>query len=331
MFLLRSTPDQSDDHAHAVAPSSADVSVIICTRDRPQMLARALATVLAAVPAETEVLVVDSASRTSDTLRVANEAGVRYVRSNVPGLSIARNIGLENATRSIVVFSDDDCALDPVFLAPLIAPFSDRRVAATTGLLRDEHDQRGASDEPQVTLVRTEDGLDAGHGALMAFRRETITGLGGFDPLLGAGRHFGGAEDLDAMCRLLHAGSRITRVPASFVRHVNTRNDLDYVALNRSYGLGLGAMCAKWLRDAPVAGLALTARVLRRSAVRYLRGIRSARSRHGQSSLMRGMWRGLWSARRIPVHSLIFADQHPPAVVGVQEEAVQIELVEKAS
>jgi len=46
---------------------------------------------------------------------------------------------------------------------------------------------------------------------------------------------------------------------------------------------------------------------------------------------MRGMWRGLWSARRIPVHGLIFADQHPPAVVGVQEEAVQIELVEKAS
>jgi glycosyltransferase involved in cell wall biosynthesis len=290
--------------------------VIICTRDRPQMLTAALASLLAAVPAECEVLVVDSASKGPETRRAALDAGVRYVRSDVPGLSIARNLGLTTATRPIAVFSDDDCALDREFLAPLIAPFSDPRIAATTGLLRDESDALGASAEPVATLTKTKDGLDAGHGALMAFRRDTIAGMGGFDPLLGAGRHFGGAEDLDAMCRLLHGGQRVARVPASVVRHVNTRDDHDYVALTTNYGLGLGAMCAKWLRGAPADGLVLTVRVLRRAAVRYLRGVRSTRSRRGQAALIRGVLRGMWAARRIPASELMFADENPPTPVG---------------
>lgn len=298
------------------APSPRDVSVIICTRDRPQMLESALSWLAKAVPSECEVIVVDSASRTEATRDVASAAGVRYVRSDTPGLSIARNLGLASSARPLVVFSDDDCALDADFLQPLIAPFADPRVDATTGLLRDETDARGPAADPVTVLTRTIQGLDAGHGALMAFRRQTVIDRGAFDPLLGAGRHYGGAEDLDAMCRLLHTGGRVARVPASVVRHVNTRDDHDYVALNTSYGLGLGAMCAKWLRGAPVDGLVLTIRVLRRAGIRYLRGLRSARMRHGQSALIRGVLRGLTTARRIPVDGLVFVDENPPARVA---------------
>ncbi len=88
--------------------TSDELAVIICTRDRPAMLRRCLASVTASTPPETDVLVVDSASVTSETREVAEAAGVRVVRSEIPGLSIARNLGLVSTGRSLVVFTDDE-------------------------------------------------------------------------------------------------------------------------------------------------------------------------------------------------------------------------------
>ena len=160
------------------------------------------------MPPGVDLLVVDSGSTSSATRDAAINAGVRYVRSDIPGLSIARNAGLAATDRELVVFTDDDCAVTSGFLAPLIAPFAMPSVAAATGTLRDIGDTSAPSAAPVEILRRTNQGLDAGHGALMAFRRSALLASGAFDPLLGAGRHFGGAEDMDAFCRLLHAGPR---------------------------------------------------------------------------------------------------------------------------
>jgi hypothetical protein len=158
-------------------------------------------------------------------------------------------------------------------------------------------------------------GLDAGHGALMAFRRSTLLSLGGFDPLLGAGRHFGGAEDMDAFCRVLHAGLLVARVPSSVVTHVNTRTDDDYVALNANYGRGIGAMCAKWMRLSRPDGWALTARVVRRGIVRLARRAKTRRGRRGQTAFLSGLVVGYREARRVPLAGAVFVDATPPAAV----------------
>jgi glycosyltransferase involved in cell wall biosynthesis len=305
---------QSDvSHASASPPSA---TVAVCTRDRPDLLASALAALQSALSAQTQILVVDSGSRSAETARVAFNAGVDYVRSDVPGLSIARNLALASSVGDVVVFTDDDCIVVPGFLDPLLAPFASPAVAATTGTLRDA----GATDTapvsaPPQTLRRTQDGLDAGHGALMAFRRATLLTLGGFDPLLGAGRRFGGAEDMDAICRVLHAGYEVVRVPDAVVTHVYTRSDEDYLRLNDSYGLGIGAMCAKWLRTHRTAGLVLTGLVVRRGLTRYVRRFGSARTRRGQGRYLRAIVRGLAQARRIPLDGEVFADLVPPAAV----------------
>jgi glycosyltransferase involved in cell wall biosynthesis len=291
------------------------VSIVLCTRDRPSLLADALAALRVALPAEAEVIVVDSGSTTTETADVAAAAGVRYVRSDVPGLSIARNLGLRSSDRDIVVFTDDDCLVVPGFLDELVAPFESASVGATTGTLRDASDDRELAPGPLVALHAVTEGLDAGHGALMAFRRSAILDLGGFDPVLGAGRRFGGAEDMDAVCRILRAGLIVVRVPRAVVRHVFTRGDDDYLRLNTNYGLGMGAMCAKWLREAGGDGRRLTAVVIRRGLSRFARRLRPARARRGQGAYLRGLVRGYAEGRRLDVADLVFVDAAPPTPV----------------
>ena len=62
-----------------------------------------------------EIIVVDNASATPDTERVAGEAGprIRYVRENRPGLDWARNRGIVETSGEVVAFTDDDCVVDP--------------------------------------------------------------------------------------------------------------------------------------------------------------------------------------------------------------------------
>lgn len=291
-------------------------TVVLCTRDRARLLEDAL-THLAAAAGDAEVLVVDSGSIDDTTRQVARKAGVGYVRSDVPGLSIARNLGLEHARGEFIVYTDDDCAVDPGFLAPLVAPFGIATVGASTGRLVDVSHHPTATNEPVQVLSRTTAGIDAGHGALMAFRTSILRGLGGFDPVLGAGRRFGGAEDLDAMSRVLHAGYSVVRVPGAIVTHLFTRDDSEYEQLNENYGLGIGAMCGKWLRTSSADGRRLSALVLRRAIVRYARRFRRARTRRGQAAYLRGFFRGLREARSIPVRDGLFVDTAPPTPVAV--------------
>ncbi|KAA9132915.1 glycosyltransferase family 2 protein [Microbacterium caowuchunii] len=294
---------------------SLRAAIVVCTRDRASMLHEALRALRRAVPEDGEIVVVDSGSRDDRTRRVAELEGVRYVRSDVPGLSIARNAGLRATDGDIVVFTDDDAAVDPGFLAPLLHAFDAPAVAAATGSLHDIDAPRAASTTGTAILSRPADGLDAGHGALMAFRRTTILDAGGFDPVLGAGRRFGGAEDMDAFCRLLLQGHEIARVPASVVTHRHTREDDDYIALNTGYGLGMGALCAKLLRTAGWRGATVAGVVLRRGLVRYARRIRSRRTRRGQGAFLRGVFRGLLAAWRMPIRDHVFVDAAPPAPV----------------
>lgn len=308
---------EDDGTASTSGPALERVCLILCTRDRPAYLAEALATIRKVLPAAIEVIVVDSGSTSDETARVVADAGVRYVRSDVPGLSIARNAGLAATEREFAIYTDDDCHVQPGFAERLVAPFAADAVGATTGRLLDIADDRPAPEAaPNRVLSRTNEGLDAGHGALMAFRVSLLRSLGGFDPLLGAGRRFGGAEDLDAFCRILVSGSTLVQVPSAIVRHVFTRNDADYVTLNRAYGLGIGAMARKWVRSTGAPGRSLTALAVRRAAVRYARRWHNARTRAGQAAYLRGFADGYREAARIPLDGLRFQDVQPPAAVA---------------
>ena len=124
-------PDRPDVAASASLPRSA--TVVICTRDRADMLARTLASLREQTRPPDQIVVVDNASRDEATRAVALRAGVDYVREDRPGLDIARNRGARAARGEIVAYTDDDVAVHPCWLERLVEAFDSPRVAAVTG------------------------------------------------------------------------------------------------------------------------------------------------------------------------------------------------------
>ena len=91
-----------------------DLSVVICTYNRPELLRLALTTLLRQAPANLtyEVVVIDNNS-TPETRAVVDEIAqsdsrVRYVRETRQGNAYARNTGVAEARAPIVAFLDDD-------------------------------------------------------------------------------------------------------------------------------------------------------------------------------------------------------------------------------
>ncbi|MFD1715631.1 glycosyltransferase [Amnibacterium flavum] len=286
-----------------------DLTIIICSRNRPQMLEQALASVLRHSPAECEILVVDSASDGPRTEEVSRAAGVSYVRADRPGLSIARNVGLETSTRPLVLFTDDDCEATPDWIPTLLAHFEDPQVASVTGRMLQE-DEAAVVGAPLVVYRSTEQGIDAGHGALMAFRRSEVLLLGGFDPLLGAGRRLSGAEDLDIFCRLLGAGWAIVHDPAIAIRHRHTRIGDEYNALMEGYGRGLGGLALKFVRLEPMVGLRITAIIVRRTVNRLITRVLKGRLRDALADghMLWGIGEGMVIGRRLPLNGQVFGE-----------------------
>src|ERR1044072_2596739 len=88
-----------------------NVSVVIPTRNRCALLARALATVLGQRGVEVEVFVVDEGSSdgTADFVRGLGDPRVTLVRHATPhGVAAARNVGIERARAPWIAFLDDD-------------------------------------------------------------------------------------------------------------------------------------------------------------------------------------------------------------------------------
>src|SRR5260370_9471328 len=94
-------------------PARPEVSVIIPTRNRAPLLARALDSVFSQEghgdQFDLETIVVDDGSTDSTTAVVGEYAQVHYLRLSTPrGASAARNAGIEASRGVYICFLDDD-------------------------------------------------------------------------------------------------------------------------------------------------------------------------------------------------------------------------------
>lgn len=115
------------------------LSVIIPSRDRAELLQRALQSLREqSLPQDRfEVLVIDNGS--TDNTRTIVEAAlrqspnVRYLHEPRPGLHAGRHRGLKAAAGDILVFADDDIRATPGWLAAIAENFAEPRVAMVGG------------------------------------------------------------------------------------------------------------------------------------------------------------------------------------------------------
>ena len=221
------------------------LAIVVCSRDRPELLASALRAV--AGQQADEVLVVDSASRTEATAAVAAAARVRCVRVEQPGLARARNAGLRATRAEIVAFTDDDCEPAPGWAAAVRAAFDDRTAFVLGRVLA-----IGGEEQPVVQLETAprlfstgSDVMRMGHGANFAVARTAWAELGGFDELLGAGARFRAGEDTDFLWRALNAGRSGRFEPDAVVGHRVWRGRREALRTMYGYGVGQGAVARK--------------------------------------------------------------------------------------
>ena len=99
-------------------------TVVIPTRNRPDLLCLTLTSVLRQRDVDLQVIVVDDGS-TEDTAGVVSRSGDHRVRvlrqATSKGVSTARNVGLSEVTTEWVAFCDDDDLWSPDKLWPAAA------------------------------------------------------------------------------------------------------------------------------------------------------------------------------------------------------------------
>jgi glycosyltransferase involved in cell wall biosynthesis len=184
------------------------VSVVIATRNRPEMLRAAIAAVVAQTYAgPIECLVVFDQTEPDHTLESADaHRAVRVMpNSRTPGLAGGRNTGIGAATGEFVAFCDDDDLWRPTKLAEPVAGVG-TALTSVTGIVIDYGGHQSERIPRQATftlanLVRNR--LMEAHPSTVMMRREAILGPIGLVDEEIPGSY---AEDFDFIIRALQAG-----------------------------------------------------------------------------------------------------------------------------
>ena len=248
-------------------------SVIICTRNRPDDIVRAVASLLTDESPDLELIVVDQSDRddTALALRSLQDDRLRYLRSRTQGKGGALNEGLRLVRSQFVVCTDDDCEASAGWSTDLVQPMFDRpQVALVFSRVEASEYDRQLGYIPDFLpshdrlLTRPRDICDGwGLGAGMAFRRDVVVEMGGVDRAFGPGGRFPSADDFDLELRLLIKGWHVYENSSARITHHGFRTLHEGRAHTVRDWSALGASCAKALRGGhPVAALAPAASIL---------------------------------------------------------------------
>lgn len=214
-----------------------DLSVVICTYNRPELLRLALTSLLRQSPANLtyEVVVVDNNS-TAETRTVVDEiarsdARVRYVRETRQGNAYARNTGVVEARAPIVAFLDDDVTVRDHWLELIPRSFKDTKAGFIGGKVLPRWETPppswlGEANWAPIAALDYGDesfSITADHPlclltANIAFKKEVFAQHGEFSAAVQrAGDSIGSLEDHEFLMRLLRAGVTGLYVPEMIV------------------------------------------------------------------------------------------------------------------
>jgi glycosyltransferase involved in cell wall biosynthesis len=258
------------------------LSIAICTKDRPALIERclrSLQSVVANHSSAIEILIIDNApSDDSTKTLVETFTNVRYVCEPLAGLDVARNCALREATGDYIAYLDDDVVVDRGWLMGFYEAWAEHpQAAAFTGLILPYE----LATEAQVLFEQAggfRRGFDKiyygqtlpgnslypcgagifGAGCNMAYRREILIALGGFDVALDTGKPLPGGGDLDMFYHIIRSGNALIYEPRYLVFHQHRQTLEQLQRQYWSWGLGLMAFISKSLHsDRPLRKLHL--------------------------------------------------------------------------
>jgi GT2 family glycosyltransferase len=241
----------------SIRPETLQVSLIISSRNRAELLAATVDSVLQGEAIPAELIIIDQSDDPNSILGSRYEEGctIQYIWTHSKGLSRANNQGAAIAQHDLLLFTHDDVLVAPNWLRTLTQALLDqgpeavvtgRVLASTEGNMQGfapalKTDKHGAiySDASGIGMLKPLN---------MGLYRSTFDEIGGFDSNLGPGTPFPGAEDSDMGLRLLKKGYLLIYLPEAIVYHRAWRREEDYLPLRWGYGIAQGAFYAKHLK-----------------------------------------------------------------------------------
>jgi glycosyltransferase involved in cell wall biosynthesis len=247
------------------AGSPLQVAVALSTRNRAEHALACVRSILANV-GFLELLVIDQSdgTETEAALSRIEDPRLRYVRTETRGVTNGRNLGAELSHGDIVAFTDDDCRVALDWVPALTRIFAtDPEVAVVCGRVRVADEVKGLgfteSFEPHIREWKGRYppfGSDWGITANLAVRREVLSRVGMFDPMLGAGAPLRSGGEPDFLYRVLRFGLKIVNAGEVQVDHLGVRAPgKESQRLIRGYGAGTGAAFYKHVRMGDVTAL----------------------------------------------------------------------------
>jgi glycosyltransferase involved in cell wall biosynthesis len=238
-----------------MTPPLPPVSLVLCTRNRPELLADTLRSILAGEEVPAEIVVIDQSDVPCAGLAEmggGRPCEIRHVPVRSVGLGRARNAGIRAARYDLIAFIDDDMWVDPRWWGSLLrALLAAGPRSVVTGQVRAAAPEVPGGIAPSTMLgderivYEGRIGRDVLAAGNMAMHRGAVEAAGLFDERLGAGARFPASEDNDFGFRLLEAGYRIVYEPGALLHHRAWRTKKDFVRLRWCYGRGQGGYYAK--------------------------------------------------------------------------------------
>src|SRR5437667_249445 len=221
------------------------ISVVVCSHNGASTIRDTLDGLQSLDYPDVEVILVNDGS-TDSTPEIASHYPVRLITTENRGLSHARNNGINAATKEIIAFIDDDAYPDEDWLRFLALSLKDTKLVGTGGPnlspAGDGWKAEAIANAPGPNPVLLSDRI-AEHipGCNMAFRREALEAIGGFDP------HFRIAgDDVDLCWRLQERGGVIGYAPAALVWHHRRKSIRKYWKQQLGYGRAEALLERKW-------------------------------------------------------------------------------------
>ncbi|HEX5273428.1 MAG TPA: glycosyltransferase, partial [Gemmataceae bacterium] len=217
-------------------PRAPRVSVVVCTYNGGSTLDQCLRSLRDIDYPNYEVIVVDDGSTDATPTILERFPEVRAIRQPNMGLSVARNVGLREATGEVVAYTDSDCFADADWLTHLVYQLERSGAAAIGGPNLTPEDGRlaacvAASPGQPTHVLESDQVAEHVPGCNMAFRRDALLAINGFDP-----QYRKAGDDVDVCWRLQQAGHWITFAPGAFVWHHRRQNPRAYLRQQAGYG-----------------------------------------------------------------------------------------------
>lgn len=258
--------------------AQVNISAVIPTLNRPDLLRRGLVALLRCNPAPAEIVVVDGSPDAMARPVVESLGGpsaqppIRHLSSE-PGLTRQRNNVMPSCVGNVIAFFDDDACVSPDLFGELQRAYADRSVVGVTGRVIEPDDRRFGRKESRVRRLLPGGGADGTftrygyprriidvdrpcdvqfmQGCFMTARADIAQEVGFDESLAG----YGFVEDEDFSCRLSRRG-RIRYEPAAVVDHDNTGfGTRDRRRFSRQMLLGRSYLFHKNFSPTPLARL----------------------------------------------------------------------------